>query len=132
MEKGSNAAPCMHQRGWGSGPGRHTGAPLCSPSFYKLQRLFFHIPLYKMTGSQKPTSKSVERLLMTCLGSRACFICMASVLSPSLGLCERADLAGSGALSCPGYMPYLPSCFFQGPLKSCFIKDEFQLRQTNA
>lgn len=79
VEKGSSAAPCMHQRGWGSGAGRHTGAPLCSPSFYKLQWLFFHIPFCKTTGSQKSASKSVERLLMTCLGSRACFIRMASI-----------------------------------------------------
>lgn len=64
----------------GAGAGRRTGALLCSPSFYKLRWLFFHIPPYKkMTGSQRPASKSVERLLMTCLDYRAFFARMASI-----------------------------------------------------
>lgn len=52
--------------------------------------------------------------------------------TPAFRLREWADLTGLGDLSCPGNMPHLPSCFSQCLLESFLIKDEFELKQTNA
>lgn len=69
---------------------------------------------------------------MTCLGSRACAAQYGFNLTPTFGLREWGDLTGLGAFSCPGCMPHLPSCVLQYPLELFPIKDEFQLKQTNA
>lgn len=133
LGKGCGAAGCRHQRGWGSwGWQAHMSIALFP---YVLQATvvvfstFHHI---KQAGSQRPASKSVERLLMTCLGSRARSAQYGFNLPPAFGLCEWADLTGSEAFSCPGYMPHLPSCVLQYPLQLFPVKGEFQLKQTNA
>jgi len=90
---------------------------------------FHHI---KQTGSQRPASKSVERLLMTCLGSRAFSAKYGFNLTPAFAFRERTHLTGSAAFSCPGCMPHLPSCVLQCPLELFPVEDEFQLKQMSA
>lgn len=131
MQSGSLQALVACTKGAGEArAGRCTGALLCSPLLYKLQWLFFQIPPYKTDLTQRPVSKSLGRLLMTCLGSRACSAQYCFNLAPALD-CVSRHTDWIRRLFLPWMHATPASCVPWFLLELFPIKGEFQLKQTN-